>query len=136
MSHGRLGYAARAVRAAARDPLEGFERARERIAERRERRVPPYRYRSEHDWERRLHELVGVPWPCEAAEEFTGLWSEVTGLRRGERLAVGRGAYAGWDDSDPALARAAWCLTRHLRPPTSWRLGSPAASRAGSCSRA
>lgn len=35
-------------------------------------------------------------------------------LREGG-LETGRGAYGGWDDGDPALARAAWCLVRHLR---------------------
>jgi hypothetical protein len=27
---------------------------------------------------------------------------------------MGRGAYGGWDDGDQGLARAVWCLTRHL----------------------
>lgn len=31
-------------------------------------------------------------------------------------LPMGRGAYGGWDDGDRGLARAVWCLTRHLRP--------------------
>lgn len=30
----------------------------------------------------------------------------------------GRGAFAGWADGEPGLARAAWCVVRHLRPST------------------
>jgi len=33
-----------------------------------------------------------------------------------DQSTVGRGTYGGWDDADPAFARAAWCLARHLRP--------------------
>jgi hypothetical protein len=33
-------------------------------------------------------------------------------------LSAGRGRYGGWDDADPGLARAIWCLTTHLRPAT------------------
>jgi predicted O-methyltransferase YrrM len=33
-----------------------------------------------------------------------------------QRLQVGRAAFGGWDDGDARLVRAAWCLTRHLRP--------------------
>ena len=31
-------------------------------------------------------------------------------------LAVGRGAFGGWDDGDIRICRLAWCLARHLRP--------------------
>ena len=31
-------------------------------------------------------------------------------------LSLGRGTYGGWDDGDPGLARAVWCLMIHLRP--------------------
>jgi hypothetical protein len=29
---------------------------------------------------------------------------------------VGRGTFGGWDDADPVLACAVWCLAAHLRP--------------------
>ena len=35
---------------------------------------------------------------------------------RGSRRRAGRGAFAGWGDGEPGLARAAWCLVRHLEP--------------------
>jgi predicted O-methyltransferase YrrM len=57
-----------------------------------------------------------VEWPCASQAEFDALWRDVIRLLREQNLAVGRGAYAGWDDADPALARAVWCISRHLRP--------------------
>jgi len=63
-----------------------------------------------------LHQLLGVSWPCPASEEFERLWPSVLGSLRARGLHLGRGAYGGWDDADPALARTVWCLTSHLRP--------------------
>jgi hypothetical protein len=99
-----------------RAPLEGIERARERVAQRRERREAPQRYEAEPEWEQRLHGLLGSRWPCDARSESEDLWRETLGSLTARGLAVGRGSYRGWDDADPALARAAWCLTLHLRP--------------------
>ena len=105
-----------AASALLRDPLEGIERARERAAQRRERRWPPRRYEEEREWEDSLHGLIGCTWPCDARSESDALWREIVGSLTARGLAVGRGSYRGWDDAGPALARAAWCLTRHLRP--------------------
>jgi hypothetical protein len=99
-----------------RSPREAGGRIRDRIGERKERRLGPFRYEAEHDWEARLHALLGVDWPCPARAEFDPLWQDVMDLLAEQKLAVGRGAYGGWDDADPALARAVWCLARHLRP--------------------
>jgi hypothetical protein len=112
----RIRYIARALAALTRSPREGGERIRERIAERRERRVGPFLYAAESDWEATLHILLGVEWPCPARAEFDPLWHDVVHLLTDQELAVGRGAYGGWDDADPAFARAVWCLARHLRP--------------------
>ena len=79
------------------------------------RRAPQrYEYDTDPEWEAHLHERLGQPWPCEAAREFDALWSEVTRSLEMQGLAIGRGAYGGWDDGDRGLARAVWCLTRHL----------------------
>jgi hypothetical protein len=59
---------------------------------------------------------MDLPWPCWDCEEFDAVWSRVFAALRRHGLEVGRGAYGGWDDGDPGLARLAWCATRHLRP--------------------
>ncbi len=112
----RLPYLVRVAAALARGPREGAERIRERIAERRERRTGPSLYETEPEWEAKLHALLGVEWPCAARAEFDPLWRDVSRLLTEQNLSFGRGAYGGWDDADPALARAVWCLARHLRP--------------------
>jgi hypothetical protein len=64
-----------------------------------------------------LHRAVGAAWPCPARLDFDRLWEEtVWDLQHTKGLSVGRGAFAGWGDGEPALVRAVWCLTRHLRP--------------------
>jgi hypothetical protein len=112
----RLRYLARALAALTRSPREGGERIRERIAEGIDRRLGPPVYEAEPEWEARLHALLGVEWPCAARAEFEPLWQDILDVLAEQDLVVGRGAYGGWDDADPAFARAVWCLARHLRP--------------------
>lgn len=113
-------HAARAVRALAAQPREGAERVRERAAAWVERRRPapaaPWGAPVAPDGGRELHALLGLAWPCPEAEAFAGLWDALGAELRDRGLRVGRGSYAGWDDADAGLARAAWCLARHLRP--------------------
>lgn len=95
--------------------LDAAERARERLAERRVRGdqsalIP------DGDWEASLHRLLRSPWPCAEREAFAARWAEALAGLEQRGLAVGRGTYAGWDDADRGVARAAWCLVRHLRP--------------------
>ena len=63
-----------------------------------------------------MHERLGVPWPCEAASEFAILWPQVIAELEGKGIKVGPETLQGWNDGDAGLARAIWCLTRHLRP--------------------
>jgi Methyltransferase domain len=112
----RMPYVVRVAAAFSRSPGEAMERIHERIAERMERRAGPSVYEAQSEWEAKLHALLGVEWPCAARAEFDPLWRDVRRLLTEQNLTVGRGAYAGWDDADPALARAVWCLARHLRP--------------------
>jgi hypothetical protein len=100
----------------AREPAEVWLRLKAKYVGRQERRGRPYQYPAEADWERRLHEILGVPWPCPAAAEFWALWPEVIGLLAAKGLRAGVGHFGGWNDGDPGLVRAVWCLTRHLRP--------------------
>jgi hypothetical protein len=97
-------------------PAEAWVRLREHHAARRERRGSQCFYEPAADWEPRLHELLGLPWPCPATEEFWTLWPAVIEPLTAKGLRIGVGFFAGWNDGDPAMVRAAWCLTRHLRP--------------------
>jgi hypothetical protein len=107
---------ARAAASTARDPLDGLERARERVAGIRANPRPPTGLPSDAAWDEHLHTLVGVSWPCDARTAFDAVWQSIlTSLGR-QGLEFGRGAYCGWDDADSAFARAAWCLTRHTAP--------------------
>jgi Methyltransferase domain len=106
-------------RLAAMDPVEAWFRLRSDFAELPERRklrfgLSPYKVTDE--WERQIHDILGVPWPCPATAEFWNLWPEVLGPFVAEGVHIGRGAFGGWGDGEPGLARAAWCLVRHLKP--------------------
>jgi predicted O-methyltransferase YrrM len=111
----RLRWAGRAARLAWRDPAEGLDRAlirARRIAGVAERVGSPDA--PDADWERHLHEQLRVDWPCEAAADLAAVLDTARDQLRSRGLVVGRGAYGGWDDADPALARAVFCLTAHL----------------------
>ncbi|MEA2213023.1 MAG: hypothetical protein QOF83_2971 [Solirubrobacteraceae bacterium] len=109
-------YVGQVVRALARNPVESIERVREKFAEREDRDGAWPEYDPLPDAEQRLHEALGMPWPCPEHGAFASLWERLTRPLTERGLAVGRGAFGGWDDGDPALVRAAWCLTRHLCP--------------------
>jgi hypothetical protein len=65
---------------------------------------------ADEHWERHAHEIIGQPWPCIEAGKFGMVWDALSSsLNSG--LALGAG-----HDADPALARAIWCLVRHLEP--------------------
>ncbi len=99
-----------------RNPVENAARLGEWRATRRTGWRAEQAYRPEQDWERLLHEMVAAPWPCPERENAQAAFGESLEFVASQGLAVGREAYGGWDDGDPALARAAWCLVRHLRP--------------------
>jgi predicted O-methyltransferase YrrM len=115
-SLGRCAYAARASKAIAAQPYEGVQRTFERIAERRDWRRKPWPYEVTEACEERLHELIGVDWPCDERNGFEEVWNAALGDLAARGLQVGRGAFGGWDDADALLCRLAWCLARHLRP--------------------
>jgi Methyltransferase domain len=112
----RLAYAARAAKAVAAQPYEGVERVLERVAERRDRRRPRPRYEATDECEKRVHDLIGVRWPCEQRWEFDEVWRAALDDLAVRGIQVGRGRFGGWDDADVRLARVAWCITRHLHP--------------------
>lgn len=118
--HYLLRHPLRLAAAAAADPLEAWALFVDRYVWWREMRSsrPRCRYEAhaDDDWEHRLHDLLGVPWPCQATSEFRVLWPEVMKSLEVRGVRVGPEGFLGWNDGDPGLARAIWCLTRHLRP--------------------
>ena len=98
------------------DPGEAWARIQDRFDELGERRRPRYPYNAERDWDRRLHQILGIPWPCESTSEFWALWPEVMQPFEANGVRIGRGAFGGWGDGEPGFVRAVWHLVRHLRP--------------------
>lgn len=117
-SRRRLTRLARAGLVVLHDPVEGVERVREKISNETERWTRRSPLPTDPNWEASLHAHLSLHWPCDVADTFDALWSEIVSSMRSRGLTVGRGSFSGWDDADPALARAAWCLTRHCRPLT------------------
>jgi predicted O-methyltransferase YrrM len=114
-SHGLLRWGRTALWATL-DPFEGAERARERLADLRPRLRPRPEIESQYEWEADLQALVMDPQPCRYEEGFASAWSKSLRALAAQGVEVGRGAYCGWDDADPGLARATWSLVRYLRP--------------------
>jgi hypothetical protein len=111
------GFARRSwslIRSVATDPQEVLMKIEDRFAERDE--GTPDRYDVDRDWEEKLHAFVGAPWPCAAGDHFAESYEDVVGDLSARGLAVGRGAFGGWGDAEPAFARAAWCSVLHLTP--------------------
>ena len=98
------------------DPREAWTSFLDRCAARLERRTSPDDYKCEVDWERRVHQLINVPWPCGATAEFWALWSEAIRQLEANGIRAGPESFKGWNDGDAGLVRAIWCLSRHLRP--------------------
>jgi hypothetical protein len=105
-----------AVTDLAADPLEIWTTIHDGYVAQREQRRPQCRYEADDNWEQRLHESLGVPWPCNATAEFWDLWSEVINELEAKGIRAGPESFQFWNDGDTALVRAIWCLTRHLRP--------------------
>jgi methyltransferase family protein len=111
-----LNHPLQAIATIGSDPLEIWTILRQNYVARHERAVPADLYPAEKGWDRRMHQLLGVPWPCEAASEFAMLWPQVVTELEEKGIRVGPETLQGWNDGDAGLARAIWCLTRHLRP--------------------
>jgi hypothetical protein len=107
------------VRIAIAEPRQAGQEILEIAAARRERRrlhdETPHNQAAEN-WERRLHELIGAPWPCADADAFGAIWPAVVETMEQHNLRVGRANFGFYDDADPGLARTLWCLIHHLQP--------------------
>jgi hypothetical protein len=105
-----------AVADLAADPLEIWTTIHDSYLAQREQRGPQCRYESDEDWEQRLHEALGIPWPCNATSEFWDLWPKVISQLEAKGIRAGPESFQFWNDGDAGFVRAIWCLTRHLRP--------------------
>jgi len=105
-----------AVADLAADPLEIWTTIHDAYVAQREQRGPQCRYESDDNWEQRLHEALGVRWPCNATSEFWDLWPEVISELEQKGIRAGPESFQHWNDGDAGLVRALWCLARHLRP--------------------
>ena len=95
-----------------RDPVEAFYRTRTRVVAWKANGAPFHAYAVEKDWRRRLAAALGT----RDTGGFATVWAEA---RRSPELAglrIGPQTYGIWNDGDPALLEAAWCLARRLRP--------------------
>lgn len=92
-------------------PAEAVDRIRHKIEAMRDRAQPRFAYVPEADWLSRLHAALDVSEPCGLEKEFVELWSRIDQeLRSREERPLPV------HDADINLARATWCLVRHLRP--------------------
>ena len=111
-----LSHPLHAIATIASDPLEIWTILRQNHVAKHERSVPGDLYPAEEGWDRRMHELLGIPWACSAASEFTVLWPQVIAELEAKGIQPGPETLQGWNDGDAGLTRAIWCLIRHLQP--------------------
>lgn len=97
-------------------PLQMWTTAQDVYVAEREQRKPQCTYKSDDQWEQRLHDCLGVQWPCQLISEFKPLWSQVISELETKGIRAGPASFGSWNDGDAGLTRAIWCLTRHLRP--------------------
>jgi len=100
----------------AADPLQVLTNISDVYVAQREQRRPPCSYESDESWERRLHEYLGLAWPCQLTSEFWDIWPEVIKELEAKGIKAGPESFGSWNDGDAGLVRAIWCLVRHLKP--------------------
>jgi methyltransferase family protein len=105
-----------AVSAVAANPRESRTRLYDGYVDARERRRPGCQYEPVPDWEKHLHHFLGIPWPCAASSECSSRWPTIITLLSAKGIRAGPESYMYWNDGDPPLIRAIWCLIRQLGP--------------------
>jgi len=111
-----LKHPVTAVAEIAADPLQFWLTIPDVYAAERERKRPECPYQPDANWERRLHESLGLPWPCPETQEFWKLWPEVVSELKAKGIKPGPEGFQWWNDGDAGFVRAVWCMTRHLKP--------------------
>lgn len=114
--HYLLKHPVAGIAVLASDPLEVWARVSDTYVAQREQRRPQCQYESDENWERRLHDHLGVPWPCKQTSEFWTLWSEVVRELEAKGIQAGPMSFGSWNDGDAGFVRAIWCLNHHLSP--------------------
>jgi Methyltransferase domain len=82
----------------------------------REEHGPRYQYESDNNWEQRLHQTLGVRWPCDETAQFWALWPHVMQELETKGIRPGPESFQAWNDGDAGFVRAIWCLIRHMQP--------------------
>jgi hypothetical protein len=98
----------------AADPLQIWTTIRDMYVADHEPNAP--QYESDDNWEQRLHDFLGVPWPCQESSEFPNVWREVISGLEAKGIRAGPESFQTWNDGDAGFVRAIWCLVRHLKP--------------------
>ncbi len=111
-----MKHPVRSLTTLAADPREVWTKLRDAYAYKRELRGPQCLCEADGNWERRLHERLGVPWPCGLTAGFWDLWAEVMKELERKGIRAGPQSFQTWNDGDAGIARAIWCLTLHLKP--------------------
>jgi hypothetical protein len=114
----QLSSVPKAIATFATDPAEFFSRGASLVREWPHRRRPVRPYVTDPDWEARLHAHFGLSTPCAVAAEFRPLWDQVLTEMTSKGVQTGPMSFTGWNDGDPGLVRAVWCLIRHLNATT------------------
>src|SRR5262249_61363704 len=96
----------------AADPIEIWTGMIDAYADEGGRYKPQCQYEINDNWERHLHEAIGVALPDGEALEFHKVWSDVIGELEAKNIQPGPESFQWWNDGDAGLARAIWCLTR------------------------
>lgn len=107
-------YPRRLARTLTRDPAILWDKLHDHLVQQWEYRIPVHYYDSTPEWERELHGWLGIGENCTPQQDFRALWREVLESVRELGIDVGPESFAGFNDADSALARALWCIVRHL----------------------
>ncbi|TFW05970.1 class I SAM-dependent methyltransferase [Oxalobacteraceae bacterium OM1] len=97
------------MRRVVHDPIGSYGYFADRVIRFNRRNKPPHEYPVDHDW----RSLLGVSEDDRIRTER--LWPEILGTLESRGIRPGPASYLFWNDADPALVQAIWCLARRLR---------------------
>lgn len=111
----RVSYLGRAALLVASHPLEGFDRIRGRteivLCEYLPSVTGQKPSATTTEPVRKLHELLGLEWPCPLERDFEEAWTDLERTMASTSVKVGAG-----HDADLNLANVVWCAIRHMDP--------------------
>jgi hypothetical protein len=99
-----------------KDPLQIWLYVRDVYLAERSDRESRCSYACDSQWEQRLHEALGLAWPCPMTREFEDLYNSVNVELQEQGIHTGPESFQWWNDGDAGLLRAIWCLVRHQKP--------------------